>query len=129
MSAEDPADFFSRFAMQLTRETELDTVLETTPDVLDILFLWGRDCPNCDVAKRAMLAAPERFHWPRVRWLHDNVYDDPGMGTRFGLHGIPAFIVFQRTRKIGRITAWPGSDAFVAAIDRQIALLTGHDAR
>ena len=121
-------DFFFRFGMRRTREVELDTVLATSPGMLDILFLWGRDCPNCDIAKRAILADPERFRWANLRWLHDNVYADPGMGTRFGLHGVPTFIVFSHARKLGRITAWPGSDAFVAAIDRQIALLAGHDA-
>lgn len=123
MSGSSVPDFFFRFAMRRTREVELDQVLAASAATLDILFLWGRDCVNCDIAKREILGSVERFHWADVRWLHDNVYDDADMGTRFGLHGIPAFIVFHRTRKIGRITAWPGTDAFVATVDRQIALV------
>ncbi|MGN2242241.1 hypothetical protein ACFWZU_01885 [Frateuria sp. GZRR33] len=115
--------FFEQLPMRLVRESELDAALAEPVDGLAILFLWGRDCPNCDIAKRAMLLARERFQWPRVRWLHDNVYEDPGMATRFGLHGIPAFIVFAGTRKLGRITSWPGADAFVRAIDAQLAAL------
>lgn len=98
--------------MQRVPSESLDGVLADTGQGLTILFLWGRDCPNCDIAKRAMLLAQGRLQWPGVRWLHDNVYDDPVMGTRFGLHGIPAFFVFRGERKIGRITAWPGADAF-----------------
>jgi hypothetical protein len=60
--------------------------------------------------------------------LHDNVYDDPTMATQFGLHGIPAFFVFAGSRKLGRITSWPGIDAFVAAIDPQLAHQTGAQA-
>jgi hypothetical protein len=115
--------FFEQFPMRRVREPELDAVLGEEADGLSVLFLWGRDCPNCDIAKRAMLLAQGRFQWPRVSWLHDNVYDDPGMATRFGLHGIPAFFVFAGTRKLGRITSWPGADAFVRAIDAQLAAL------
>ena len=114
-------EFFERFPMQRVRSEILDAVLAEGSDNLAVLFLWGRDCPNCDIAKRAILLARARLQWPDVRWLHDNVYDDPLMGTRFGLHGIPAFFVFRGARKIGRITAWPGADAFVEAIEKQRA--------
>ncbi|NUS38058.1 MAG: thioredoxin family protein [Lysobacter sp.] len=109
--------FFHAFPMRAVTAHELDDVLadDTTTRVL---FLWGRDCPNCDLAKGEMLLAPERFRWPDVEWLHDNVYDDRAMAVRFGLHGIPAFMVFRGARKLGRITPWPGADAFVAAIER-----------
>ena len=124
MSDSAVPDFFDRFAMRRVASAELDTVLAEDAQPLSILFLWGRDCPNCDIAKRALLAQSGRFAWPAVRWLHDNVYDDAAMAQRFGLHGIPAFFVFRGTRKIGRITAWPGADAFVEAIDKQVADLS-----
>lgn len=118
-------EFFERFPMQRILSKSLDAALRDQALPLTVLFLWGRDCPNCDIAKRSMLLAQPRFKWPQVRWLHDNVYDDPEMGTRFGLHGIPAFFVFSGERKIGRITAWPGADAFVQAIEKQLAAIEG----
>lgn len=113
--------FFTHFPMQSVRDAELDGLLADDPaanEQLRILFLWGRDCPNCDVAKARMLLTPERFRWPDVRWLHGNVYEDPAIGTRFGLHGVPAFIVFRGARRLGRIGQWPGTAAFVEAIER-----------
>jgi hypothetical protein len=109
--------FFDRFPMQRICDAELDDVL-ADDGVIRILFLWGKDCPNCDIAKGHILLAPERFGWDDVQWLQDNVYEDPSMGTRFGLHGIPAFMVFRGRTKLGRISQWPGTDAFVDAIDR-----------
>lgn len=109
--------FFAHFPMQLVRSDELDATL-AADERLRVLFLWGRDCPNCDIAKGEMLLAPERFRWPDVDWLHDNVYEDRAMAVRFGLHGIPTFMVFRGARKLGRITPWPGTEAFVAAIER-----------
>lgn len=115
-------EFFQRFPMKKVSDASLDDVLREEGAAVGILFLWGRDCPNCDIAKRAMLLALDRFQWPQVRWMHDNVYEDPTMATRFGLHGIPAFIVFRGARKIGRITEWPGAQLFVSAIENQIAM-------
>jgi hypothetical protein len=116
---QDPpsASFFSSLAMQAVTSADLDAVLRDDGE-LRILFLWGHDCPNCDIAKAQMLQAPTQFSWPGVHWLHDNVYDDRAMATRFGLHGIPTFIVFRGAKKLGRISPWPGGDQFIAAIER-----------
>jgi hypothetical protein len=116
-----PFDFFQRFPMRSVTSAEIDSALaETVPERLTILYLWGRNCPNCDVAKRALSVARGRLMWSEVRWFHDNVYDDFDMATRYGLHGIPAFIVFRGRKPLGRITSWPGADAFIEAIERQL---------
>lgn len=109
-----------RLGMRAVSLTELDPVL-ANPDgpSLTILFLWGVNCLNCDIAKTEMALAPDRFLWPDLQWLHCNVYDEPAMATRFGLHGIPVFLVFRGRRPIGRITSWPGAAAFVSAIEAQ----------
>lgn len=126
MSETTVPEFFHRFPMQHVSVADLDATLADAAKSLSILFLWGRDCPNCDIAKRAMLNSQARLHWPEVRWLHGNVYAEPALGTHFGLHGIPAFMVFHSTRKLGRITPWPGADAFVVAIEQQILKLGGN---
>ena len=109
--------FFDAFPMRAVTSSNLDDAL-SDDGRLRILFLWGRDCPNCDIAKAQMLESPARFLWPDVAWLHDNVYEDRAMAVRFGLHGIPTFMVFRGARKLGRITPWPGTEAFAAAIER-----------
>jgi thiol-disulfide isomerase/thioredoxin len=114
-------DFFQHFTMQHVHSSALDGVLADGAAALDVLFLWGRDCPNCDIAKRAMLARPSAMQWPGVRWLHSNVYDDEAMATRFGLHGIPTFFVFRQGRRVGRITSWPGIEAFGQAVQKALA--------
>ena len=105
--------------MERVTGAALDGVLSDADTTLSVLFLWGRDCPNCDIAKRALLQSKERLAWPQVRWLQDNVYEDLFMATKFGLHGIPVFFVFGGTRKLGRITGWPGLQALVDAIEKQ----------
>lgn len=118
-------DFFARFPMRQVTSDVLDAVLAESKAALDVLFLWGRDCPNCDIAKRAILARPERMIWPDVRWLQGNVYEDPALATRLGLHGIPTFFVFRRGRRLGRITSWPGVDTFRSTVDGLLENSTG----
>lgn len=45
------------------------------------------------------------------------------MAMRFALHGVPAFFAYAGTRKLGRITSWPGGETFVYAIQMQLAAL------
>ena len=123
MSASTVPDFFAHFPMGAIRSERLDEALaDPTAPPLTVLFLWGLNCPNCDLAKRAILVSPSRFTWPGVRWLHANVYDDPEMANRFGLHGVPAFFVFRGARRLGRITGWPGAEAFARAVEAQLAV-------
>jgi hypothetical protein len=116
-------EFFDRFPTRAVANDSLNSVLaEPDAPALTVLLLWGRDCPNCDVAKRAILADPARLSWPDVRWLHCNVYDEPDMATRFSLHGVPVFVVFRGVQSLGRMTGWPGMENFICAIERQRAL-------
>lgn len=46
-----------------------------------------------------MLLAQARLQWPQVHGLHNNVYDAPEMGARFGLHGIAAFFLCSGAKK------------------------------
>lgn len=112
-----PGDFFADLPMRAVTSSTLDAKL-ADDGRLRILFLWGRDCPNCDIAKAQMRVSPASFHWPDVEWLHGNVYDDRSLATRFGLHGVPTFMVFRGATKLGRISPWPGSEQFIAAIER-----------
>jgi hypothetical protein len=114
-------DFFTRFPARPVADASLTAMLDEPGAQVTVLFLWGYQCPNCDVAKRAMLSHQSRLAWSMVRWLHCNVYDDPAMATRFSLHGVPTFIVFRGRKSAGRITGWPGIDPFVAAIEKQLA--------
>jgi hypothetical protein len=117
-----PADVFGALPMRRVTAATLDAVL-TDDNLIRILFLWGDDCVNCDIAKAQILQSPGAFRWPDVEWLHDNVYEDRAMATRFALHGVPTFMVFHGARKLGRISPWPGCEPFAAAIEAARARL------
>ena len=89
----DVSTFFEQFEMTCVSNDTLDEALSASPSDIDILFLWGRD------------------------------YAEPALAIRFGLHGVPTFIVFHRGRKLGRISPFPGADPFIATINQQLAKL------
>ncbi|HEU4620781.1 MAG TPA: thioredoxin family protein [Burkholderiaceae bacterium] len=107
-------DAFTAFDMHATTSADIDRQLAT--DELTCVFLWGDDCYNCDIAKGQMLLHESRVASLPVRWLHANVYRDAKLRDRFALHGVPAFFFFRAGKRLGRITGWPGIDAFCKAV-------------
>lgn len=89
-------------------EGELDDALAREPDALTVLYLWGRNCPNCELfAKRLPTLLAEIPDAP-VRLLKVNVYDVPAVAHRFGVHGIPHFVLFRGGKKLGRMSEFRG---------------------
>ena len=68
--------------------------------------------------KQAAASQIDRLLGLQLDWLHADVYAQPALGLRFSLHGVPAFFFFHRGRRLGRITGWPGSAGFFAAVNR-----------
>lgn len=107
---------FDAFDMQPVSAQSLDAALESAGDKLAVVFLWGVDCFNCEIAKKAMLAQPEAIRALDLKWFHCNVYDDPEIARRFVLHGVPVWYFFHRGRRLGRATGWHGIGQFQAAV-------------
>lgn len=114
MATIDP-DAFTLFGMQPVDNATADERFAAAG--LTCVFLWGDDCFNCDIAKKHMVSHQARIAALPMRWLHANAYRDVGLRDRFALHGVPAFFFYRDGRKLGRITGWPGIDAFCRAVD------------
>lgn len=114
------ADFFDTFPIAKLELSELDSWIEKPGS--KILFLWGINCPNCEIAKRVLTEyRAEVDVWKSdlgVEWFHANVYDNFEWAHRFGLKGIPHFIVYKDSKKIGKISPFPGWDPFKEALEK-----------
>lgn len=111
----DPAAF-DAFDMQALDAGTFDAALDGAGDALAVVFFWGVDCFNCEIAKKAMLAQPDAIRALDLKWFHCNVYEHPQLGRRFGLHGVPTWFFFHRGRRLGRATGWHGLAQFQAAV-------------
>ncbi|RQS67943.1 thioredoxin [Burkholderia sp. Bp8963] len=111
----DPAAF-DAFGMQALSADTFDAGLASAGDALAVVFFWGVDCFNCEMAKKAMLAQPDAIRALELKWFHINVYEHHALGRRFGLHGVPTWFFFHRGKRLGRATGWHGLAQFQAAV-------------
>jgi hypothetical protein len=123
------ATAFAAFDMQPVDAANLDAALAAAGDALAVVFLWGVDCFNCEIAKRAMLAQPDAIRALDLKWFQSNVYEHRDLARRFVLHGVPTWFFFHRGKRLGRATGWHGLaqfEAAVAAARAKIAAAGGH---
>ncbi len=111
-------DFFSTFDLELVRTENFDEVLafEKFRDKIVCIFFWGKDCPNCEVAKKVLVDREAETKAFDIQWLHANIYDDFALANRFGLFGIPVFMFFYNSKKLGKISPFPGFEPFSEAV-------------
>jgi thiol-disulfide isomerase/thioredoxin len=112
------ADFFTTFDLELVNTENFDAVLasEKFRNKIVCVFFWGKDCPNCEVAKKVLVDRKVETKSFDIQWLHANIYDDFELANRFGLFGIPVFMFFYNSRKLGKISPFPGFEPFSEAI-------------
>ncbi|MGF6769158.1 thiol:disulfide interchange protein [Paraburkholderia sp. GAS199] len=107
---------FAVFDMQPVDAGSFDRALAAAADELAVVFFWGLDCFNCEIAKKAMLAQPDAIRALGLNWFHSNVYEHRELGRRFTLHGVPSWFFFYRGKRLGRVTGWHGIGQFEAAV-------------
>lgn len=110
------ATAFSVFDMQELSAANFDAGLASAKDELAVVFFWGVDCFNCEIAKKAMLAKPDEIRALGLKWFHSNVYEHRELARRFVLHGVPTWFFFYRGKRLGRATGWHGLGQFEAAV-------------
>ncbi|MFC4278385.1 thioredoxin family protein [Achromobacter aloeverae] len=115
----DPARMFAVFGMRAVDSAGFDReVVQAPGDDLRCVFLWGKDCYNCNVFKQTAMLHKDALLDLGLTWFECNVYDDVALGQRFSLHGVPAFMMFRHGKRLGRISGWPGLPQFTEAVRR-----------
>ena len=110
--------FFKIYQPQQVSHENFDSFVEKN-DHLKIIFMWGENCPNCEIAKNILVEYQlEVKVWANLEWYHANIYEDIDLARRFGLHGIPVFLVYKGSKKLGKISPFPGWNQFRQAIDQ-----------
>ena len=120
----EPGQVFQAFGMRHVGTDDFDEAVVRAPgDDLRCVFLWGEDCYNCNIFKQTALLHRDALAALNLTWFEADVYADPALGQRFGLHGVPTFVLYRGGRRLGRITGWPGLPQFTDAVRRQQAPL------
>jgi thioredoxin 1 len=99
-----------------------------TPDSFDaqigqpglvVAYFWGPECPNCEVFARDLPVLLEELP-TGVKVVKTNAYEHPELARRFGLFGIPAFILFRDGKKLGMMRQYYGRDYWSAVIAENV---------
>jgi thioredoxin 1 len=89
---------------------ELDALLASERGLL-VLYMWGPDCPNCVVFARRLPVLLERLGHVPLLLVKVDVYAHPEVSRRYGVMGIPHFLLFRDGKRIGKMSEFHG-DAF-----------------
>lgn len=109
-------DFFRKVKIEQLDTNNFEERLKNHEQELVGVFFWGHDCPNCEIAKARLSDEANAMNTCGLKWFHINTYENFELGTRFGLFGIPTFLFFYQGKKLGRISPFPGVQAFFEAI-------------
>jgi len=89
-----PAEFAARLAAQSS--------------TLLVVYLWGPACPNCVIFKRSLPKLLQRLSDVDAELLELDVYAHPEIATRYGVMGIPHFLLFKNGKKLGKMSEFKG---------------------
>lgn len=95
---------------------ELDARLAAGDRRLIVLYLWGPDCPNCVIFKRHLPALLEGLQDVEFSLLKLDVYAHPEVAQRYGVFGIPHFLLFKAGSKIGKMSEFRGAEFWSAVV-------------
>ena len=114
------ASFFETFDFEKIHSLDFDSKVfpDDSSGRLICVFFWGKDCPNCDIAKKVLVDRKEEINSLKMKWYQANIYEDFELATRFGLFGIPVFMFFRNGRKLGKISPFPGFEPFYEAVSK-----------
>jgi thioredoxin 1 len=99
----------------------LDQLLATPSDRLLLLYLWGPDCPNCEIFKRSWPELLPKLDELPVDFIALDAYQYPEVARRYGVYGIPHFLLFKNGKKLGKMSEFKG-EAYWLAVVREQAL-------
>lgn len=121
------SDFFQIYSFEKITSTNFDSLItgRNGDGQLIVIFFWGHDCPNCEVAKKVLIDRKTDVEQLKLKWYHANIYEDFELATRFGLFGIPVFMFFRNGKKLGKISPFPGFDPFYEAVKDLLKKLDG----
>ena len=91
------------------KPAELEARLAAQSPTLLIVYLWGPDCPNCLVFKRSLPKLLEQLSDVDAELIELDVYAYPEVARRYGVMGIPHFLLFKGGKKLGKMSEFRGT--------------------
>ncbi len=106
---------------------ELDALLANPTERLLLLYLWGPDCPNCEIFKRSWPTLLPQLDDLPVDFITLDAYQYPEIARRYAVYGIPHFLLFKNGKKLGKMSEFKGEAFWLAVVREQALNVTAAD--
>ncbi|MCK8500871.1 thioredoxin family protein [Myxococcus fulvus] len=83
---------------------------------LVVVDFWGDGCPNCEIYAAAEPELLSELEGARMRVVKVNAYQHESLAHRFGLHGIPTFLLFRDGKLIGKMSQYYGKEYWLGVV-------------
>ena len=111
-------------------------IAEATPDTFDALVFaprdrlivvdfWGANCPNCEVFAREAPSLLEALAGEAVSIVRVDAYTHEALACRFGLFGIPTFLLVRDGRLLGKMSQYYGRAHFLSVVRERLPARAG----
>ena len=112
--------FIDDLKIEKIHTRDFDSKIAATDQLVGVFF-WGENCPNCEIAKNTLSERQLELTTWEIKWFHANIYEDFDLANRFGLFGIPVFMFFKSSKRLGKISPFPGFEPFSEAVQKLLA--------
>ncbi len=93
-----------------------DQLVLQPKDELVVVDFWGHGCPNCDIYAAAEPALLSELDGARMRVVKVNAYEHEELARRYGLFGIPTFLLFKDGKLIGKMSQYYGKEYWLGVV-------------
>ncbi len=83
---------------------------------LVVVDFWGPDCPNCEFFATQAPSLFAELQSEKVKVVKVNAYAHEDLAKRFGLFGIPTFILVRDGKVLGKMSEYRGREFFLTVI-------------
>ena len=95
---------------------DFDALVFEPRDRLVVVDFWGPRCPNCEVFAADVPRLMEALGDAPVRIVKVDAYAHASLATRFGLKGIPTFLLVRDGKVLGRMSQYHGFEYWLAVV-------------
>ena len=91
---------------------------------LVVVDFWGAGCPNCEVFARDAPALLAELAGEAVRVVKVDARAHDDVARRFGLYGIPTFLLVRDGKLLGRMSQYHGRAYWLAVVREHLPAAT-----
>lgn len=96
---------------------EEEVINSDLPVIIDFYADW---CGPCQMMSPVFDKISSDYEG-KLKFLKLDTQSESGLAMKFGIQGIPAFVVVHDSKEVGRIIGYMGEDQFKARIDAALS--------